>query len=140
MCLFVNINKLSLYKQASESNTTDACYHIRFFIQTEKEWSQPQARALTAGGTVFRQHSSAVPRHVPAGVEPVGAGTRTLFYTVGRPSPTYACLSKLSRKVIEDVSEFLPSISPYRTHPSPCFLDIRLVVNSYLHVRLARWY
>lgn len=39
-----------------------------------------------------------------------------------------ACLSKLSRKVIEDVSEFLPSISPYGTHPSPCFLDIRLVV------------
>lgn len=51
-----------------------------------------------------------------------------------------ACLSKLSRKVIEDVSEFLPSISPYRTHPSPCFLDIRLVVNRYLYVRLARWY
>ena len=48
-----------------------------------------------------------------------------------------ACLSKLSRKVIEDVSEFLPSISPYWTHPSPCFLDIRLVVNRYL---LSGWY
>ena len=62
---------------------------------TEK-WSLPQARALTTGRTVFRRHRPAVPRHVPAGVEPVGAGTRTLFYTVGRPSPTYARLSERS--------------------------------------------
>lgn len=48
-----------------------------------------------------------------------------------------ACLSKLSRKVIEDVSEFLPSISPYGTHPSPCFLDIRLVVTD---TSMSGWY